>query len=94
MTPEALLTTAILMGLFVAAGGVWGVLYVLARARGQRHLLWLGLASYALALGLALTIATLTPLDLKWKVLIVVSALAYAVIPPMTLGYLQQLHAD
>lgn len=94
MTPRTLLETAILMGLFVAAGGVWGVLYVMGRARARKGLLWAALASYALALTLAIAIVLLTPLDTQWKMLILASALAYAVIPPVTLGYLHRLHAD
>jgi hypothetical protein len=55
---------------------------------------WLALQAYAVALGLAVAIAILTPLDFKWKVLILASGLAYAFIPPMTLRYLQALRSE
>ncbi len=94
MTPQALIGTAILMGLLVLAGGAWGVLYCLGRARARRDLLRAAIASYAFALGLALAICVATPLDLGWKLLIAASALAYAAIPPVTLRHLERLHAQ
>ncbi|TAN13458.1 MAG: hypothetical protein EPN34_01800 [Burkholderiaceae bacterium] len=94
MTPVLLLVTAILMGLFVTAGGAWGLLYCLGKTRRSKGMLWLALLAYAVALGLAVAIAFLTPLDFKWKALILVSGLVYAFIPPMTLRYLQALHSE
>lgn len=94
MTPWAVIETTILMGLLVLAGGVWAILYCLGRSRARKDLLWAAVASYAMALAIAIAIAVDTPLDLKWKLLIIVSALAYAGIPPMTLRYLERLHSE
>lgn len=94
MTPVLLLVTAVLMGLFVAAGGIWGLLYCLGKTRCSKHMLWLAVASYAVALGLAVTIVVVTPLEAKWKALVLASGLAYAFIPPITLRYLEVLHAE
>jgi len=94
MTPDALIRTTVLMGLLVLAGGGWGVLYCLARVRARRDLLRAGAACYALVLVLALAICALSPLDVGWKLLIVASALAYAVIPPVTMRHLERLHAE
>ncbi|MCK9514796.1 MAG: hypothetical protein WCZ18_00055 [Ottowia sp.] len=93
MTPVLFLLTAILLGLFMLCGGAWALLYCLGQTRGSKMIMRAGLASYALAVILALTIALATPLQLKWKVLIMVSGLAYAFIPPITLRYLERLHA-
>lgn len=93
MTPVLFLTTAILMGLFMTCGGAWALLYCLGQTRGSRPLARLATVFYALALVLALVIAVATPLMLRWKLLIVFSGLAYAVIPPVTLRYLERLHA-
>ena len=93
MTPALFLLTAVLMGLFMLCGGAWALLYCLGQTRHSRTIVWAGLASYALAVILALVIALATPLQLKWKVLIIASGLAYAFIPPITLRYLERLHA-
>ena len=94
MTPQALIETTVMMGLLVLAGGAWGVLYCVGRVRARKDLVRAGIASYALALALALAIAVISPLDFGWKLLIIGSALAYAAIPPITLRYLERLHAD
>lgn len=94
MTPQALIETTVMMGLLVLAGGAWGVLYCMGRVRARKDLLRAGIASYALALLLALAIAVFSPLDFGWKLLIIGSALAYAAIPPITLRYLERLHSD
>ncbi|WHZ11363.1 MAG: hypothetical protein OJF60_001802 [Burkholderiaceae bacterium] len=94
MTPDALITTTVLMGLLVLAGGAWAVLYCVGRMRARGALVRAGIASYGVALALALVIAVVSPLDFGWKLLIVASALAYAAIPPITLRYLERMHSD
>lgn len=94
MSPVAVIWTTILMGLLVLVGGAWAALYCLAQVRAQRGLMHIARACYAVALALALAIAAFTPLDMRWKLLIVVSALAYAVIPPITLRHLRGLHEE
>lgn len=93
MTPVLFLETAILMGLFVTAGGLWALFYCLGKLRADKGLLWLSVAAYAVALALALALVALTPLHAKWKALILASGFAYAFIPPITLHFLERLHA-
>jgi hypothetical protein len=94
MSPESVLATSALMGLFVLAGGGYGCLYSLGRLRSHPGLVRIGAACWLCALGLAITLAAATPLDPGWKLLILASALVYAVIPPLTWRYLQRLHAE
>lgn len=94
MTPVALIETALLLGLFVLAGGGYGGLYAIGRLRARAGLVVAGRACWIVAMALALVIALYTPLDLGWKLLILGSAVVYAVIPPMTWRYLQHERAD
>jgi len=92
MTPEALIRTTLMMGLLVAAGGAWALLYCLGRTRARSDLMHAALGCYAVALGLAIAIGIYSPLAIGWKLLILASALAYAGIPPVTLRYLRKTH--
>lgn len=94
MTPGALIETAVLLGLFVLAGGGYGGLYSIGRLSARPLLVRLGLACWSLAFALAVVIALATPLDPGWKALILGSAIAYAVIPPVTWHYLERTHVD
>lgn len=92
MTPELLIATTILMGLFVSAGGLWALCYCVGKTRASKPWLWAAVVAYLATAALAVAIAVVTPLDFKWKVLILVSGCAYAFIPPMTLHFLERLH--
>lgn len=92
MTPFAVLETAVLLGLFAFAGGGYGSLYSIGRLRSRRGLVRAGGVCWLAAFGFALAITVLTPLSPGWKVLIVASAIVYAVIPPVTWRYLERLH--
>lgn len=92
MTPAALIETAVLLGLFVLAGGAYGGLYSVGRLAVRPSLVRAARACWVLAFALALIIAAATPLDVGWKVLILASAVVYAVIPPMTWRYLERTH--
>lgn len=94
MNPSDLLLTAILMGLFVSTGGCWGLLYCLGQTRHSHVLQRAGQACYLLSLTLAISLSFFTPLEAKWKLLILASGIAYAFIPPITLRYLQRQHAE
>ncbi|MFO1506311.1 MAG: hypothetical protein U1F23_04425 [Lysobacterales bacterium] len=94
MTPAALLETAILLGLFVLAGGGYGGLYSIGRLRSHTNLMRAGGVCWLIAFGIALAIAFATPLDPGWKLLILASAVVYAIIPPVTWRYLERLHAE
>ncbi len=94
MTPESLLETAVMLGLFVLAGGGYGGLYSVGRLASRPALVLAGRACWVVAFALALAIMLATPLDFGWKLLILASALVYAVIPPVTWRYLGRTHAD
>ena len=94
MTASALLETAALLGLFVLAGGGYGSLYSAGRLWSRPALIRAGGICWALTFVLALTIAIHTPLDPGWKLLILASAVVYAVIPPLTWRYLERLHDE
>lgn len=94
MTPEAVLGTSTLMGLFVLAEGGYGSLYSLGRLRSRPSLVKIGAVCWLFAFGLAVAIAAVTPLEVGWKLLILGSAVVYAIIPPITWRYLQRLHTE
>lgn len=94
MTPGALIETAVLLGLFVLAGGGYGGLYSIGRLRSRVGLVRAGGVCWAIAFAIALVIALATPLDVGWKALILVSAVVYAIIPPLTWRYLERLHIE
>ncbi|MDE2150513.1 MAG: hypothetical protein KGJ55_11950, partial [Gammaproteobacteria bacterium] len=91
-TPDALILTAALLGLFVLAGGGYGGLYSVGRLRSSHRLRVTGYALYAVQAALLLAVWLLTPLFVFWKVFITLSWLAYGVIPPVTCKYLEGLH--
>ena len=94
MTPAMFLPTSIHMGLFMTAGGIWALLYCVSRARRSRRVMRAALGCYCVAVLLAVSLAVFTPLDMKWKVLLLASGAAYAFIPPITLRYLETLHEE
>ncbi len=94
MTADALLGTALLMGLLVLAGGSYAGLYALGRVRSRPAMVWVGQLCWLVAFGCAVLLAVATPLDFGWKLLLLVSAIVYVVIPPITWRYLERLHID
>lgn len=94
MTPQALLQTAALLGVFVLAGGAYASLYSLGRLRACPRLIQASAACWVLALICAGFIAIASPLEFGWKLLILASAVVYVVIPPLTWRYLQRLHSE
>lgn len=92
VTPIALLETAALMGFFLFAEGGYGSLYAAGRLWRRPALLRAARASCATAIAIAVVIAVTTPLELAWKVLILVSSAVYVVIPPATWRYLEHQH--
>ena len=94
MTPQALLETAVLLGVFVSAGGAYACLYAMGRLRSRPGLIKASLACWLCALVCAAIIAVASPLGLGWKLLILANAAAYVVIPPITWRYLQRLHSE
>ena len=87
-----LLLTALLLGLYVALGGGYGLLYAVARLRNGIGLRRAALALYALHAVVAIFVVAWAPLTLGWKALIVASSVGFFVIPPVTWQYLQRIH--
>ncbi len=94
MTPGAFLATSGLLGLFVLAAGAYGVLYGVGRLQHSRRLINAANVAYAALCAIVAAIAIATPLGFGWKLLIVVSALAYYAIPPITWRHLHRTHSD
>lgn len=94
MTPFELIGTAALLGLFVLAAGGYASLYSIGRMWARPALVRGGRACWALAFAIAVAIAVVTPLDVGWKLLILASAIVYAVIPPATWHYLERTHIE
>ncbi len=92
MTPANLFATAGALGLFVLAGGAYGVLYAAGLARSCALLKRAGFAFYAVQLLIALALCVSSPLGLFWKMFIVISALVYGFIPPGTWRLLEKMH--
>jgi hypothetical protein len=92
MTAVSLLETALLLGLYVALAGAYGLVYAIARLKGAAVLRSLSVVIYALHAGAALAIVLWTPLDIGWKGLIVASSIAFLAIPPITWRFLRHTH--
>jgi hypothetical protein len=87
-----LIATGVLLGLFVLAGGGYGILYETAMLRSSLRLGRTGYACYAAQLLIALAICLSSPLNLVWKVFIVGSGVAYGFIPPVVWRLLEAMH--
>ncbi|MGD0076410.1 MAG: hypothetical protein ABSD31_19065 [Candidatus Binataceae bacterium] len=94
MTPRTMVATALLLGAFVAAAGMYGLFYCLSRLRNRRGLRIGSYLSYAALSVIAAMVVALTPLHAGWKVLVAASCIAYLVIPPVTWRYLTRLHRE
>ncbi|HEV2548267.1 MAG TPA: hypothetical protein VGU20_13090 [Stellaceae bacterium] len=94
MTPQAFLATSGLLGLFVLAAGVYGVLYGMGRLRESQRLMKAATVAYAALCGIVAAIVLATPLGFGWKLLIGASAAIYYAIPPITWRHLHRTHRD
>ena len=92
MMATSLIFTTFLLGLFVFAGGAYGVLYCAAQLRANRSTIHAAYACYAAQLILILLVCLYTPLTALWKLFVVLSGLAYAIIPSVTWRYIDRLH--
>jgi hypothetical protein len=92
MTPQDLIVTSVVLGLFVLAGGCYGTLYSAAILRSSRQLMRTAYACYAVQVALAVLVCGYTPLTLPWKLLIVLSAVAYVFIPVLAWRYMDGTH--
>jgi hypothetical protein len=92
MTEIGLLQSALLLGLYVALAGAYGLAYTLARIQNAIALQRTSFVLYGLHALTAIVIVVWTPLQLGWKGLIVASSVAFLVIPPITWRFLQLTH--
>jgi len=90
----SVIATSAALGLFVLAGGAYGVLYAVGMARSSPSLERVSYACYAGQLLLVLAVCLGSPLDSLWKLFIAVSGIAYGFIPPATWRLLEKLHHD
>jgi hypothetical protein len=91
MIPLDLLETALLLGLYVALAGAYGLAYAIVRLKGVSSR-GVPVAIYALHAGAAIAIVVWTPLTIGWKGLIVASSIAFLAIPPVTWRFLEHTH--
>ena len=94
MTTLSLLETALLLGVYVALAGSYGLVYALARLLDLAILRRISVIIYALHGLAAVAIVGWTPLEIGWKGLIVASSVAFLAIPPVTWRYLQRTHDE
>ena len=94
MTYTDLFATAVLLGVFVAAGGAYGILYAAALLRSSPMLARAARACYALQLLIALAVCVRSPLALPWRLFVAASAVAYGFIPPLIWRLLEIMHRD
>jgi hypothetical protein len=92
MTASSLIGTTVLLGLFVLSGGAYGVLYCAAQLRSSRSTMHAGYACYVAQFTFMFLACVYTPLSAPWKLLLVLSGLAYAFIPSVTWRYIDRLH--
>ena len=92
MSEISLLQTALLLGLYVALAGSYGIVYTIARLQDTWILHRLSVILYGLHGLVAIAIVAWTPLQIGWKGLIVASSAAFLAIPPITWRFLQRTH--
>jgi len=92
MSDIGLLQTALLLGLYVALAGAYGIVYAIARLQDASILHRTSLILYGLHGLTAIVIVAWAPLQVGWMVLIVASSGAFLAIPPITWRFLQQTH--
>lgn len=94
MTADALLPTAILLGVYVLCAGCYGLVYAFGKLRGSRAITLSSFGFYGAQGLITALLLALTPLAPGWKLLLFLSFLAYAVIPPGTWQHLERTHAN
>ena len=92
MSDISLLQSALLLGLYVALAGSYGLAYTIARIQDAINLHRFSFVLYGLHGLTSIAIVAWTPLHIGWKGLIVASSAAFLVIPPITWRLLQRTH--
>jgi hypothetical protein len=86
------IVTSLLLGAFSLFAGAYGVLYGLGRSRGSAALLTAGYLSHGLQWAVGLVVFAYSTLGLGWRLLILVSCLAFLKVPQITWSYLELTH--
>ena len=92
MTPGEMVLTALLLGLFVALAGCYGVLFCVGRLRANRALLYAAYTAYGMQAAVAASLVLSSSLGEWWKLLVAASCAVYLPIPPATWRFLESLH--
>jgi hypothetical protein len=92
MTHAGLISTAVLLGLFVLAGGGYGILYGAGMLRASVRLERAAYLCYATQAAVAVAVCLSSPLNPLWKLFIAASCIAYGFIPPLTWRLLEAMH--
>ena len=92
MNEIGLLQTALLLGLYAALAGSYGLVYAIARLHEASILHRLSFIVYGLHGLTAIAIIVWAPLLVGWKGLIVASSAGFLAIPPFTWRFLQRTH--
>ncbi len=92
MSEIGLLQSALLLGLYAALAGSYGLVYTIARLQDALILHRIALSLYGLHSLTAIVIVAWAPLQIGWKGLIVASSAAFLAIPPITWRFLQRTH--
>ena len=91
MSAAQMLSTSLLLGMFVLLAGCYGLLYCFGRLRASRRLVRAAAAAYLLQ-GVTASLLALSLLDLWWKVFLLATFVAFVAIPPLTWRFLERLH--
>ena len=92
MNMPDLLQTALLLGVYVALAGLYGLTYAVARLGTAPYLREAPVVTGVLHVLIGAAVVLGTPLAPPWKGLIVASSAAVIVIPPLTWRLLQRSH--
>ncbi len=87
-----LLETALLLGGIAFLAGCYGLLYGVGRLAQRQSIMLAGFACYAFLCMLVAVIVSTTPLAGPWKAIVVVFALGFLGIPPVTWRFLERTH--
>ena len=94
MTPSGLLSTALLLGLYVLFAGGYALVYTLARFEGWHRVRGVAVAFFIAHCAIAAVLVIASALAPGWKVLLVASSAAIFAIPPFTWRYLELIHGS
>ena len=92
MSGPDLLQTALLLGVYVAFAGLYGMAYAMARLWTAPVLRYAAAVAYTVHALIGAAVVAWAPLQAGWKGLIVASSAAVLAIPPLTWRLLQRSH--